>query len=429
MNEDRFYLSLLGEAYENKGLRLNDKLILTPGIGKKREIKLNRKSYHFSAPEKDLLEVSQGIIKLPKVVNNDFEFEMTLTKASLENDSENRLRYLLKSKSNTPFRINGSLSYESFIERGDVITMGYNKLKFLYDFENDEKPIDICHLDKKLVESDLNILIEGETGTGKSTLAKKIHETSLRMGRFIQLNLSTFSPSLVESELFGHKKGAFTGAVKDRPGALELAHRGTLFIDEIDSLSLELQVKLLLFLDNSLVRKVGATQETKVDVRLIVASGSSLKEILKKEKMRKDFYFRISSGIKISLKPLRENKALLNSIIQNFSNKADVYFEDKLIQFYLNLPWPGNVRQLLGHLEKKKVLSNGFKIRFDEFDEELGNDVHEFETAVEDVISLKRLKTEYAQRILIKFNGNIKLAAEVIGITPKTMKKLAVNQL
>ena len=186
----------------------------------------------------------------------------------------------------------------------------------------------------KLIRSDLNILIQGETGTGKTRLARRIHDESGSSGDFVHINLSSFSPSLIESELFGYQKGSFTGAIKNKVGALASANFGTLFIDEIDSLPFALQTKLLLFLDDQKFSPVGSRQVLSANTRIIFASGRSLIDLVKRGSMREDFYFRIISGHEIRMRPLRDCPELIDRLINHFSIKNNVSLTIKLKEFY-----------------------------------------------------------------------------------------------
>jgi DNA-binding NtrC family response regulator len=266
--------------------------------------------------------------------------------------------------------------------------------------------------DQSVVESDMKILITGESGTGKTRLAKKIHSQSKRSGQFIGINLSAYNPSLIESELFGHKKGAFTGAVSDKCGAFKLANWGTLFLDEIDSLPIELQTKLLGFLDDKTFRAVGDTREEKINARLIFASGRPLESLVEKGLFRKDFYYRLKTGHGIELKPLRDDVSLIDRVLDQFCLENNITLTYRLREFYLSLSWPGNLRELYGHLEKKRILTKGRKFDFDLCDEELitkSTDLYSFEKEIQ---SLEDTKREYVSKILGHFQGNYQLAAK-----------------
>ena len=326
------------------------------------------------------------------------------------------------------FKLNGSLCFEAFLERGDVVTIDNNRLVFgaITEASGEEE---FLVGNEKIVQSSINVLLEGETGTGKSRLAKLIHEQSGRSGRFVHINLSSFSEGLIESELFGHVKGAFTGAVGNKEGAFLEANRGTLFLDEIDSLPHSIQTKLLLFLDSKEIRPVGAASTTKVDVRLIFAAGKSLQHLVQKEKMRQDFYYRLSSGVVYKLPPLRERPGLIDSICQKLSVEDGIHIAPSLISFYKEVRWPGNVRQLIGHLNKKMVSAVGNKLVFDKEDELLliENRMSQ-DTVKEEIISLEELKRKYAYKIYKYFDHDLRKSSQILGITQTTLRKLVAKK-
>jgi DNA-binding NtrC family response regulator len=277
-----------------------------------------------------------------------------------------------------------------------------------------------------LMRSELKILIQGETGTGKTYLAGKIHERSGRPGAFVAVNLSSFNPQLIESELFGHLKGSFTGAMKDKLGAFELAEGGTLFMDEIDSLPLETQIKLLTFIDNNRFRRVGDTREREIRTRMIFAAGRPLESLVQQGLFRRDFYFRLKSGHTLELAPLRNNTPQIGLACHHFGQHKGVAISERLVEFYESLAWPGNLRQLQGHLEKKRVLCRTHKLDFDHLDEELllqSTDLMSI-SAIEELVPMEQYKGDYVKRALLLCEGNIALTARKLRLCEKTVRSL-----
>jgi two-component system NtrC family response regulator len=221
-------------------------------------------------------------------------------------------------------------------------------------------------LAKKVAPNDTTVLLTGETGTGKEVFAQAIHQASSRAGKsFLALNCSTFSKDIIESELFGHKQGAFTGALKDKKGLLEQASGGTLFLDEIGEMPLELQAKLLRVLETSEFIKLGDTVSTKVNFRLITATNKDLKVESEEHRFRLDLYFRLNV-FQIPLPPLRERKKDIEPLTQFFVRQFSEKINKKVIGFsreYLDklesYSWPGNVRELKNVIERSIILSNG----------------------------------------------------------------------
>lgn len=415
--------SILGGGVEEKGVRIGDEVLLEAFQERKKTFKLTRTKYQIQLNGQFSINTVDSIISLSGKEVFGGEFSLSLvTMNYLKKASDEDSRYLLKSLGDVPFRINGVYAFEAYVERGDVIDFGYNRIRFLKSKFNLNQEFDIP---MNIVESEISILLEGETGTGKSTLAKKIHSESGRAGEFVQINLSSFSPNLVESEIFGHVKGAFTGSVNAKKGALLEANRGTLFLDEIDSITLDLQTKLLLFLDNHEVRPVGGERGQKVDVRVIFASGSNLMKKVEEGKMRKDFYYRIKSSYFYTLKSLRSFPDRIDTICQEFERDQAVNLCPELIEFYRACPWPGNIRQLKGHLMKKKLFSNGKKIVLEGIDYEL-LDTHSFlitgSDSIGEIRTLEEVKKIYCQDVFIKMGKNVTQTARVLDLSCNTLK-------
>lgn len=223
----------------------------------------------------------------------------------------------------------------------------------------------VIDLAKKVAKTNSTVLLTGETGTGKEVFAQAIHENSLHSGKsFVALNCSTFSKEILESELFGHKQGAFTGAIKDKKGFIEEANGGTLFLDEIGEMPLELQAKLLRVLETNEFIPIGATTPKKSDFRLIAATNRDLKAESEEHRFRSDLYFRLNI-FEISIPPLRERVKdilpLTHSFVTQFSsaiNKKALRMEDDFLHKLEAYHWPGNVRELKNVIERAVILAN-----------------------------------------------------------------------
>lgn len=421
-----FHRKMILKQIEEGGVRLGDCCSIFPSQGRKKEFTLNRKvidliSHHYR-PEC----LSLAYVELPQTSVNPFHYRLEL-------DDSVEGRFVLKTLKGQPFWVNGLAAREAFVERADRLYLDEHRMNFVPEslsevtenhFENDALS------DVFLLQSDLRILIEGETGTGKSHLAQRIHEKSGKSGAFVAINIASFNPQLVESELFGHKKGSFTGAVADKSGALKEAQGGTLFIDEVDSLPLEIQTKLLTFLDSGKFRRVGDTKEERVNARLIFASGRNLLQLSDRGLFRKDLFYRLKAGQTIVLAPLRNTPEKIREACRYFSLRHGVSFTVRLLEFYETLAWPGNLRQLLGHLEKKRVLSRSTKIDFDSSDESLlleSSDLLEI-AVPEEVVPLDQHKRDYVKRVYLAYEGNVALTARKLQINQRTVRSLLGNR-
>jgi len=427
MGAERIIHSFGHDILLKKGLRLGDELKIAPSQGRTRPLKLTFSKYIFKTAKIDDYEKKEQTIFLPELGPDRFHCELILCFAQNKKKDSNR-RFLFRSLNSIPFRLNGILCFEAFLERDDRIDLGYNRIQTLiatkdslYDTSN------ILQINNALIKSSINILIEGETGTGKSRLARLIHEESERHGKFIQLNISSLAPSLIESELFGHVKGAFTGALNSKKGALTLADGGTLFLDEIDSLPWDIQTKLLVYLDDQMIKAVGSEHSFKTNIRLIFASGRQLKELVQQKIMRQDFYFRISSGQTFYLPPIRNNPEFIKELCHQFEYKEQVSLSPKLIDFYKDLSWPGNIRQLLGHLQKKKIVSKTGHLLFDEHDELMKEFAKEkarssFVLENNNMISLEKLKKDYINHVYNLNDRRLKNTADILQISSGTLR-------
>jgi transcriptional regulator with GAF, ATPase, and Fis domain len=224
---------------------------------------------------------------------------------------------------------------------------------------------EVYRITRRVAMSNASVLLLGETGTGKEVIANAIHQLSNRNGGpFVKVNCGALSESLLESELFGHVRGAFTGAVGNRAGRFETAHTGTIFLDEINSTSLHLQVKLLRVLQQKQFERVGDTETVTVDTRVIAASNRDLAEEIQQEKFREDLYWRLNV-VPIELPPLRKRRedvpALVAHFLQYYSEMNDryvVHIQREAMQALQEYHWPGNVRELQNYIERSVVMAD-----------------------------------------------------------------------
>jgi DNA-binding NtrC family response regulator len=224
---------------------------------------------------------------------------------------------------------------------------------------------EVYRITRRVAASNASVLLLGETGAGKEVIANAIHQLSNRnTGPFVKVNCGALSESLLESELFGHVRGAFTGAVGNRAGRFEAAHSGTIFLDEINSTSMHLQVKLLRVLQQKQFERVGDTETVSVDTRVIAASNRDLAEEIKHERFREDLYWRLNV-VPIEIPPLRKRRedipALVGHFLQVYSALNDryvVHIDRKAMQCLQDYHWPGNVRELQNYIERSVVMAD-----------------------------------------------------------------------
>ena len=274
---------------------------------------------------------------------------------------------------------------------------------------------------KKVAQTDANVLILGENGTGKELVARALHRNSERRDEaFISVDLGALSETLFESELFGHVKGAFTDAKADRPGRFELAHKGTIFLDEIGNLSLPFQAKLLTVLERREVTRVGANKSKSIDIRLISATNMPLKDMAGQDEFRMDLLYRLNT-VEIELPPLRERHedipVLAEHFLNNFSKKYKkaAKLSKSALNKLLHYQWPGNVREFQHVLERAVILSDGPILNEDDFQltpPKTSSDGFELET-----YNLEEIEKSIIEKVLKMNRGNISKAAGELGLT------------
>ena len=277
----------------------------------------------------------------------------------------------------------------------------------------------------KVAATDVAVLINGETGTGKELFAQAIHNASHRSaGAFLALNCSAFSRELLESELFGYKEGAFTGAVKDKRGLLEEANHGTVFLDEIGEMALELQSKLLRVLETGEFVKVGDTKTTRVDVRIISATNRNLKEEIVNGRFREDLYFRLSV-FRIELPPLRQRPEDILLLAQHFAERFSKQIgcpvpalSPDAKNLFLSYPWPGNVREMMNTMEHALIVCDSEVTR-----EDLPIDMlsDESSTQADDSLDLKSVERNHIIKVLHHTHGNKTETARLLKIGLTTL--------
>lgn len=289
---------------------------------------------------------------------------------------------------------------------------------------NSTKMKDIEALIHKVAKTDANILVLGENGTGKEVIAREIHRKSNRKDEiFMSIDLSSLSDSLFESELFGHKKGAFTDAKEDRTGKIEASNKGTLFLDEIGNLPLHLQSKLLTVLQTKSISRIGSNTTKKIDFRLICATNKALKALIQEGNFREDLLYRINT-VQIDIPPLRDRREdiipLSDFFLQQYSKKyqkTDLKINNSVASKLENYLWPGNIRELNHAIERAVILSNDNKLKPEDFAlTELCDS-----NSSENILNLTELEKLAIKKAIKKAEGNMSKAADILGISRTTL--------
>ena len=302
----------------------------------------------------------------------------------------------------------------------------------------DAEMLRIGRLVERVAGSDATVLLLGESGTGKEVLSQGLHTASKRQGRFVAINCAAIPENLLESELFGYEKGAFTGAAKTTPGKIETANNGTLFLDEIGDLPHSLQAKLLRFLQQRTIERLGGRSEIPVDVRVVCATHQDLKSQIAEGRFREDLYYRLAE-IVVNIPPLRSRHGdavlLAHAFLRRFSQEQrrnSLQFSDDALDAIERHPWPGNVRELLNAVKRASIMADGERITCDDLG--LPPPAREGAAAAPE-LDLRTVR-EAAERqaiisALARTNSNIAKASELLGVSRPTlydlMHKLAIK--
>jgi len=290
----------------------------------------------------------------------------------------------------------------------------------------DPEVLRICRLIEKVAATDATVLLLGESGTGKELMARALHDLSpKRAGRFVAINCAAIPDNLLESELFGYEKGAFTGAARQTIGKIETANRGTLMLDEIGDLPLGLQAKILRFLQERVIERVGGREEIPIDVRIVCATHQDLKALIKESRFREDLYYRLAE-IVVEIPPLRDRQGdaalLAHSFVQRFAaeqRRRSMTLRADAVASIEAHTWPGNVRELENCIKRAVIMAEGSQIT--------SADVGFASNGDEDLsfLNLRRVRDEAEKRavitVLSRVNGNIVRAAEILGVSRPTL--------
>jgi two-component system NtrC family response regulator len=286
----------------------------------------------------------------------------------------------------------------------------------------------LCRSIEKVAPTSASVMLLGESGTGKEVLARALHQLSPRADkRFVAINCAAIPENLLESELFGYEKGAFTGAAKQTLGKIETANGGTFFLDEVGDLPMPLQAKLLRFLQERVIERIGGREEIPVDVRIVCATHQNLKELASAGRFREDLYYRLSE-IVITIPPLRNRIGDAALLAHHFKNRfcsqegrSSLSFSDDAMAMIEAHPWPGNVREMENIIKRAVIMADGPQIVADDLG--LGDS-----PATDEFMNLRQVRDEAEYKAIIKalarVDGNIVRAAELLGVSRPTLYDL-----
>lgn len=385
------------------------------------------------------------------ICRNGCHMEQTMKKG--RTTIGNEVEILNKSGRRIPIRVNSAIlknnknerigAVETFLDISEIKNLSEH-LDERFKYENivgkNKEIKQIINVLESVAQTDSSVLITGESGTGKELAARAIHLNSTRRtGPFVAVNCSAFAESLIESELFGHEKGAFTGAIKSKVGRFELAQNGTLFLDEIGDLSIAVQTKLLRVLETKEIERVGANKIIKIDTRIIAATNKNLEREIEAGRFREDLYYRINV-MNIQLPPLRERKddlpILVNHFIDKFNSKFErniKHFSSSAFDILMDYNWPGNIRELENVIEHCFVLCDSDVIQIEHLPKRLreGNFHSTTESISNNFNHFKDAERNIIINTLKKHNGNRSKTAEELNIHPTTlwrkMKKFSIS--
>ena len=333
------------------------------------------------------------------------------------------------------------LAVQRAMERQDLIDEVRNLRSALdrrYGFENiighSESLLRVLEMASRVAQHDSTVLIQGETGTGKELLARAIHHNSRRRNQpFVTINCGAIPKDLIESELFGFSRGAFTGAYSSKPGRIEMADGGTLFLDEIGELPMDAQVKLLRLIQHREIERVGASAPKTINVRIVAATHRDLSAMVEDGTFREDLFYRLAV-VPLALPPLRERKQDIPELLEHLFRKAKeqhgmpaARLSSAVVAHFTGHRWPGNVREMENVIERMLVLSNGDLITENELPDELQRIPTTQQPATlllqlpEEGISLEAVERELLVRALEKFGGNQTQAARYLDISRRTL--------
>ncbi|MBN1897140.1 MAG: sigma-54-dependent Fis family transcriptional regulator [Spirochaetes bacterium] len=304
------------------------------------------------------------------------------------------------------------------------ITKQYSFKNIIGQGKNMQKVYEVIN---KVINNDSTVLLTGESGTGKEIVARSIHYNGHRKeGPFVAVDCASIPETLIESELFGHEKGSYTGALKRKIGKFEMAHRGTIFLDEIGNLKMDIQAKLLRVLQEREFSRVGGNEKIQVDVRIIAATNANLEGLINKGVFREDLFYRLNV-VPFKLPPLRERKEDIPLLIQHFLrifNKEfnkNITLSPKVIDYFIKYPWPGNVRELENNIQRIVVTADHNVIKLDDMPDSIKRMGEKKSDGIKAGMKLDEAEKYLITETLVANNFNMSKTSKILGVTRKTL--------
>ncbi|SFI26277.1 DNA-binding transcriptional response regulator, NtrC family, contains REC, AAA-type ATPase, and a Fis-type DNA-binding domains [Tindallia magadiensis] len=433
VDDEEAYREVLQTILEKKGYETD-----TAANGKEALEKLKRKNYHLVLTDLMMDEVN-GMELLEQIKANyrDTEVIMVTGYGTIQNAVEamkkGAFTYFIKGHDTEALliEIQKIERFASLESENEMLRSLRPSIKCMANTKN-KKFQKVVEMAEKAAESNINILILGESGVGKEVMADHIHHCSKRKNHgSMAVSCHALSENMLESELFGHEKGSFTGAIERRKGRFEAAHGGTLFLDEIGELSLNTQAKLLRAIETRKIERIGSNKGIDVDFRLICATNRDLHKAVEEGLFREDLFFRISS-ITIEIPPLRDRKEDIPDLINYFVRASEKEMKKKIhrieagvMDFLLTYPYPGNIRELKNIVERLVVLSTEGVIKEAELPEVRRNDEAKMKTTSSIIKPLKDVRKEfearYIEEVLMLCNQNISEAAKKLHVSRRQL--------
>ena len=432
VDDDVNILELLQRHLQSMNYHIYKAISVKEAVLILRDTKIDLLITDLKMPEIDGFEliqfVSENYPKIPKLIVTGFPS----VQDSLSAIKSGVVDYLTKpfTKKELMIAVEKSMnSKEKSINNTSNLKLD-NQSKYGEIIGNSEKINDVIQIIERVKNNKATVFITGESGTGKELVARAIHyQGKFSRAPFIAVNCGAIPENLLEAELFGYTKGAFTGAEKTRDGFFQAANGGTIFLDEIGNASLNVQSRLLRVLQEKEVVKVGAQKPEKVDLRIITATNSNLKEMIKKDIFREDLYYRLTV-VEIKVSPLNERKEDITLLVDKFLFKYGIEYKDKFIKIAPDAlktleryNWPGNIRELENVIQRAVIMCDGI-IEIKHLPDALKYSIN---FPSEKLTSLKVFEKKYIQKVLNATNNNKTKAAEILGITRKTLSQKLDN--